>query len=672
MKLEKMINIRLKHGYTLCVPDNLALMTPYVLLEQEGWFEDEVDLLPKLAPKGTVLIDVGANHGVYTLALARRAESHGGRVLAFEPNKALHSYLQSSLNANELGQLVSLYSEGLGRESGRARFHIPAFSELASLTPVQGANEVEVELTTLDSLLESLGPGERVGLIKLDAEGAELDILAGGHAFFEHHQPIVMFEIKHRERNSGLAEAFVARGYSLYRALPSFNLLVPWTTSDELDGFQLNLIACSPVEVSRLKEAGFLLTAEQVSLAADDLQVEIETLCRALHLESEQLSKEKKILAMHLARALDLTCESPKRFQHALAARKGLQTQLNDLGLAPEWRMALARLELMLGERLAAFAHLRAVSQQLVDMEEPAILISPHQAFDTQPIGTDRVGWLRCAVHEAKVRLMSYSGFFGVDMNQLKTIHAMPQHTLEMDRRLALAALKANMKIKILAESALCSDRHLNGEVWRAIANGDHRIATTEIASTVQQSESVSSDVLPDGISLHVGGKEPKPGWQMLNISPGPGVDMVGDIRNLFHLEPATCARIYASHVLEHVSQHDVLSVLKGFARLLKQGGQLFISVPNMDVLCRHYLDANLTLEQRHHVMRMMFGGQTDEHDYHYVGFNYDFLSGLLKQAGFNGIKRVERFGLFDDTSNFSPYGQLISLNLIAQLKDKI
>lgn len=664
-----MLNIRLRHGYTLCVPDNLALMTPYVLLEQESWFEDEVDLLPQLAPPGTVLVDVGANQGVYTLALARRAYTHGGRVLAFEPNPDLHPGLQASLEANGLSRFVTLRQEGLSRAPGQARFHIPPNPELASLTPMQGAREVEVELTTLDALAASLAPGERLGLMKLDAEGAELDILAGGHTALAAHQPIVMFEIKHGSTfNTGLAEALVARGYALYRVLPGFGLLTPWAPGEALDGYQLNLIACPPAEVARLQEAGLLLSAEQIAQAAADEPVDLPLLRSVLHAEPERLTPELHTLAMHLARALDERLAGPLRYAHAHAARLGLQLRLDTEGLAPEWRLALARLDQMRGERVAAQAHIQAVLPQLPDLAEPVLLVSPHPAFDHQPIGTERAGWLRCALHEARVRLMRYSGYFGVDLNQLKAIHAMPQHTLEMDRRLALALLKAGKKITILPESALCSDQHLNGQVWQAIARGEYRVevAGAKLSEVIQTDPAELEGELPEGIWLHVGGKEPKSGWQMLNITPGPGVDMVGDIRNLFHLEAATCARVYASHVLEHVHQNEVLGVLKGFARLLKPGGQLLISVPDMDTLCRHYLDPRLTPQQRHHVMRMMFGGQTDAHDFHYVGFNFEFLSGLLQQAGFGFIERVERFGLFQDTSNFAPYGQLISLNVIA------
>jgi len=64
--------------------------------------------------------------------------------------------------------------------------------------------------------------------------------------------------------------------------------------------------------------------------------------------------------------------------------------------------------------------------------------------------------------------------------------------------------------------------------------------------------------------------------------------------------------------------------------------------------------------------MRMIFGGQLDESDFHYVGWNFQFLNDHLNQAHFSKIEKVNSFNLFDDTSEYKPYGFPISLNIIA------
>ena len=62
----------------------------------------------------------------------------------------------------------------------------------------------------------------------------------------------------------------------------------------------------------------------------------------------------------------------------------------------------------------------------------------------------------------------------------------------------------------------------------------------------------------------------------------------------------------------------------------------------------------------------MIFGGQTDQFDFHYFGWSQDFLKSFLLEAGFIEIKRVKSFLLFNDTSDYAPYGAPISLNIIA------
>jgi predicted SAM-dependent methyltransferase len=168
-------------------------------------------------------------------------------------------------------------------------------------------------------------------------------------------------------------------------------------------------------------------------------------------------------------------------------------------------------------------------------------------------------------------------------------------------------------------------------------------------------------------LRLHIGGRERKEGWKVLNIQPGEAVDYVGDIRELSQFETGSCEMVYASHVLEHVPQGDMVATLKGVKRVLAPQGRFLVSVPDLDTLSKMIVFPGLSTEQRIHVMRMMFGGQTDAHDYHFVGFSFDILASYLQAAGFASLQRVEQFGLFNDTSSYAPYGVPISLNVIAE-----
>lgn len=171
---------------------------------------------------------------------------------------------------------------------------------------------------------------------------------------------------------------------------------------------------------------------------------------------------------------------------------------------------------------------------------------------------------------------------------------------------------------------------------------------------------------------LHIGGRVAAPGWEILNAIPGPYVDHLGNANDLSRFSDYTFNAIYASHVLEHFDYKDeLLLTLKEWNRVLKPFGRLYVSVPDIDVLAKLLLSRDrLTVGERFHVMRMLFGGHCDAYDYHLVGLNEEFLHRYLTAAGFTNITRVKVFDMFEDTSSITFKDELFSLNLIAQKAD--
>ena len=117
---------------------------------------------------------------------------------------------------------------------------------------------------------------------------------------------------------------------------------------------------------------------------------------------------------------------------------------------------------------------------------------------------------------------------------------------------------------------------------------------------------------------------------------------------------------------LGDIANGEVMRTLLEWHRVLKAGGALFVSVPDLDVLVRLYQNETLSISDRFFVMRMIYGGQVDEHDFHYTGFDEDLLAQLLRAAGFCEVRRVDEFGLYDDTSIMKKFGVPISLNVAA------
>ena len=167
-------------------------------------------------------------------------------------------------------------------------------------------------------------------------------------------------------------------------------------------------------------------------------------------------------------------------------------------------------------------------------------------------------------------------------------------------------------------------------------------------------------------MKLNIGGEIKKEGWTNFNVQKKPDVDIIGNINDLSQFDDESIEAIYASHVVEHVDQKTIKNTFKGILRTLKKGGKFYISVPDMDVLCHFFVSPLANKKIKFHTMMMIFGGQIDNYDYHYFGWNYEFMKDYLLEAGFVKIDKVNSFGLFDDTSDYKPYGFPISLNVIA------
>ena len=167
---------------------------------------------------------------------------------------------------------------------------------------------------------------------------------------------------------------------------------------------------------------------------------------------------------------------------------------------------------------------------------------------------------------------------------------------------------------------------------------------------------------------LHIGGTVAREGWEILNAIPEPWVDHIGKAEDLSRFEDNTFAEVYASHVLEHLGYQSALpAALNEWYRVLAPEGRLMVSVPDLDTLCELYSQReSLASGDRFKIMRMMFGGQVDQYDFHCVGLNEEFLAPFLSAAGFTGIRRVDGFGLFEDCSTLVFAGRPISLNLEA------
>jgi predicted SAM-dependent methyltransferase len=172
-----------------------------------------------------------------------------------------------------------------------------------------------------------------------------------------------------------------------------------------------------------------------------------------------------------------------------------------------------------------------------------------------------------------------------------------------------------------------------------------------------------------ESLKLHIGGQQPHPDWKILDVEGRPEVDYVANASDLSQFESNSIEAIYASHVLEHfyhTLNNELINTLIEWHRVIKPGGKLLISVPDLKTLCWLYLNPNLMPLERYQLMRIIFGGHTNIYDVHKVGFDFEILALYLEEAGFKEYEQVSEFNLFNDCSNLRILDTLISLNIIA------
>lgn len=167
-----------------------------------------LSVLDRLVHAGDVVVDIGANRGVYTQAMARRV-GKGGRVVAVEPFPANVAALRKAFNRRGNVQVVDA---ALSDHHGPAELHVPrydgrALDALASLRlPDAPHDRVEIRLRTLDEVLGDAAP--RVAFVKCDVEGHEGAVLAGAARTLQVAQPPAIIEIEQRHQPHPIDEHF--------------------------------------------------------------------------------------------------------------------------------------------------------------------------------------------------------------------------------------------------------------------------------------------------------------------------------------------------------------------------------------------------------------------------------------------------------------------------------
>ncbi|TDD73009.1 FkbM family methyltransferase [Jiangella aurantiaca] len=175
-----------------------------------GFYEaDVLDLLSYLPiPADHLIVDVGANIGNHTIFFA---EFFDRAVVAVEPHSGNADLLEANLGFNNLRERTRVVRRPLWSEHQRLRL-TQRIAGNSGTFAVDTDPDGELSALTLDEIPER---GERVGLLKIDTEGSEADVLGGGRSILERDHPHICVEAHDGTAFQRVVKVLAPLGYEL-------------------------------------------------------------------------------------------------------------------------------------------------------------------------------------------------------------------------------------------------------------------------------------------------------------------------------------------------------------------------------------------------------------------------------------------------------------------------
>jgi FkbM family methyltransferase len=480
---EQSLILNVRGGARLCVPASLDQITTYVLLEQEDWFEDEIRFVRRWLRPGMRAVDVGANIGVYTFAMAQAVGS-SGRVWAFEPTPAAADRLERNLELNASGQ-VSMSRVAVSAHAGMVAFATGAHSELNAIVDSAGGSrgELQVQAVTLDQMAAAHGWSD-VDFVKLDVEGHEIEAIQGGARYFASASPLVMLEVKAGDRvNLEMLDPLSEMGYDVYRLLPGPLMLARFDPSEPVDGFLLNLFACKSDRAHALAERGLLAAIDTPGAAST--KGAFAAFARSAPYARDLGGGWRSSAGMFSSPDLRTYLEGLAAFAHSRDARLAPAERLAWLNRALQCvadaiesndtlarRLSYARLAAELGWRTAAVSCLGLAVERLAADGEKALqgpFLSPSERYERLASG-EPLAWLKCAVVEQFEKLRQYSSLYAgiTSLEILEPIRDLAYRSAEIDRRRNLVRMRHGMQSAPESSPLLraATEENLNPRFW--------------------------------------------------------------------------------------------------------------------------------------------------------------------------------------------------------------
>lgn len=186
------------HGVKLLIDPTIDQGVELSLYQTGTYEKGTIQLLNQFLKPGSVFLDVGANIGLMSCVAGKRV-GETGKVIAVEANPKTVEILQYNIEINDLRN-VEVLPVGVSDEVGKALIYENWNVNRggASLISQSGEPGIEIRVETLDHLYEPEAP---LDLVKIDVEGKEPEVIAGGLAWFRKQLPVFIVEVSEARGN---------------------------------------------------------------------------------------------------------------------------------------------------------------------------------------------------------------------------------------------------------------------------------------------------------------------------------------------------------------------------------------------------------------------------------------------------------------------------------------
>lgn len=185
-----------------------------------GTFEPHKQrLIAGMLRPGQVMYDLGANVGLYSL-LGAKTVGPDGRVFAFEPVPENVRYLERHLSLNRVSN-CTVVQAAVCAQIGSMQFDP---SEDRSMGKLSVGGTEAVSAITLDSFYAGDSRTRRPHFLKVDVEGAEVEVLNGGMSLLKEHFPLISLATHTPELDAQCKKLLSSLGYRI-REVEPFDLL---------------------------------------------------------------------------------------------------------------------------------------------------------------------------------------------------------------------------------------------------------------------------------------------------------------------------------------------------------------------------------------------------------------------------------------------------------------